>query len=231
MDRGKFIVLEGIEGSGKTLQTNLLYEHLKSKGIRVHKTKEATDGPIGKLIHQEYLSGKRKADDRILNLLYVVDRLDHLTNSEDGILTFINNGISVISDRYYLSSAAYHASFFSSKASYWSEMKDIIDRNKINRDLLKPDLTILLSVNSTVAYERVSARNQPKEIFDNIDSLRNLSYCYRDAGNFLSGLGDYIITIDGNRDPASVRDTINKNVDCLFTELSDVDEKEGNLWL
>ena len=99
MKRGKFIVFEGIEGSGKSTQTKMLSDYFKSNNIWVHQTREASDGPIGKMLRETYLSGKRKVDTRIINLLYVPDRLDHITNEEDGILSILESGINVISDR------------------------------------------------------------------------------------------------------------------------------------
>lgn len=199
INRGKFIVLEGIEGSGKTTQTELLYQHLLSKNIKVHKTKEATNGPIGKILHHEYLSGKRKVDGRLINILYVADRLDHITNADDGILNIINNGTTVICDRYYLSSAAYHSSFFFDDSDKRrNAMIDIINQNKVNRDLLKPDITILIDVLPDIALKRVMSRNQPKEIFDDYNTLEKLRICYDSAARYLSDMGDDIIKISSN---------------------------------
>jgi len=107
MERGKFIVIEGIDGSGKTTQVKKIEKLLTHNDFHVHVTRECTDNPIGKLLRNLYLSGKRKCDERVINMLYAADRLDHITNEEDGMLNILNEGIHVLSDRYYLSSLAY----------------------------------------------------------------------------------------------------------------------------
>lgn len=217
INRGKFIVLEGIEGSGKSLQTKILVEYLLEMGIPIYKTKEASDGPIGKILHQEYLSGKRKADNRLLNLLYVADRLDHITNDQDGMIKFIDDGTTVVSDRYYLSSAAYHSSFFFDEPDeQYNAMVDIIEKNKINRDLLKPDITILLDVRPEVAWKRVLKRGDNKEIFDNYHTLQKLRICYDKAMLYLSDIGDNIIKIDGNDSPSEVHNRIVSVINEIF---------------
>lgn len=196
---GKFIVIEGSEGAGKTLQAAALTKYLQEQGINVYHTKEPTYGPIGRVIRSDYLSGKRKADDRVLNMLYAADRLDHITNTDDGLLSKINNGITVISDRYYLSSAAYHSSFyFDDDEKSIQAMIDIMNQNTINRNLLKPDITIFIDIDPEVAWQRVNMRNEAKEIFDNIQTIKNLRICYNRSVKYLSNLGDNICRIDGD---------------------------------
>ena len=107
-ERGRFIVFEGIDGSGKTTQIQLLKNRLQQEGIECYSTREPTDSPIGSLIHQ-IMTGRVRSDNKVIAALFVADRLDHLLNPTDGILEKIGSGISVISDRYYFSSYAYHS--------------------------------------------------------------------------------------------------------------------------
>lgn len=217
MKKGKFIVFEGIEGAGKSKQVEMLYEYL-SKKVQTHKTREASDGPIGKLLREVYLLEKRKADPRIINLLYVPDRLDHITNEEDGMLKMINEGITVISDRYYLSSAACHSSlFFDDNAARLKAMVDIIDANKINFELLKADITFYIDTEPEEAVKRMDDREGEKSVFDNIEYMKKQQICYDTSiGYIKSNFGENIIRIDGNRMPEEVHADVVKEINKLF---------------
>lgn len=108
MDKGNFIAFEGIDGSGKSTQIRLLSERMKAEGICCYTTMEPTDSPIGSLIHQ-IMTGRIKTDNKVIAALFAADRLDHLLNDVDGIVHKINEGITVLTDRYYFSSYAYHS--------------------------------------------------------------------------------------------------------------------------
>lgn len=219
MKRGKFIVFEGIEGSGKSTQTKMLSDYFKSNDICVHQTREASDGPIGKMLRGTYLSGKRKVDTRIINLLYVPDRLDHITNEEDGILSILESGINVISDRYYMSSAAIHSSlFFDDNRERLKAMVDIIEMNKINIDLLQPDVTFFIDVDPALTSNRIKERGEAVSIFDNYDNMFKQQVCYNSAISYIeSNFGETIIRIDGNRSPEEIHIDVVRKLNELFT--------------
>ena len=108
MKKGKLIVLEGIDGCGKTTQCKRLAAALREKfpDKTIWETREPTDGPIGRLIREEYLSGKRKCPEGIINILYLADRYEHIFGA-DGILHHLAQGDIVICDRFYYSSFVY----------------------------------------------------------------------------------------------------------------------------
>ncbi|MCM1230757.1 MAG: dTMP kinase [Ruminococcus flavefaciens] len=215
-EKGKFIVIEGIDGSGKTRQTSMLESKMDSLGILTYFTMECSRGPIGMVIRNDYLSGERKSDPRITNLLYAIDRLDHITNEDDGMLRFINDGLNVVSDRYYLSSIAYYSSEFFGTPEYENQMKFILDQNQMNRELLIPDLTIVLTIDPKDAMERISrGRKGHVEIYESIDKLTKISQCYDDGIKLLRGLGENIVTIDGNGTDLEVFDKVWKVVEPL----------------
>ena len=108
MEKGKFIVLEGIDGSGKSSQTAPLVKHIEALGVPCRETREPTDGPVGSLIRQIF-TGRVTADNRVIAALYAADRIDHLVNEVDGLLAAVDQGVTVVSDRYYFSSYAYHS--------------------------------------------------------------------------------------------------------------------------
>ena len=108
MRKGLFLAFEGIDGSGKSTQIRLLNDRLLKEGCRVYQTCEPSGGPIGSQIRQ-ILTGRMKADSRVIAALFAADRLDHLLNDINGMAARIEEGITVLTDRYYFSSYAYHS--------------------------------------------------------------------------------------------------------------------------
>ncbi|HAL81034.1 MAG TPA: dTMP kinase, partial [Mucilaginibacter sp.] len=108
MKKNLFIALEGIDGSGKSTQVKLLTEKLEQAGHKVYTTCEPTDSPIGKII-RDIFTHKMEADHRTIAGLFVADRLDHLLNKTNGIIKKLEEGYTVITDRYYFSSYAYQS--------------------------------------------------------------------------------------------------------------------------
>ena len=106
--RGHFFVFEGIDGSGKTTQIHLLQQRIEQQGVRCMETKEPTDGPIGSLLRQ-CLTGRMNVDEYSISAMFAADRLDHLQNETDGLCHKIEEGVSVISDRYVFSNYAYQS--------------------------------------------------------------------------------------------------------------------------
>ncbi|HEX8356897.1 MAG TPA: dTMP kinase, partial [Segetibacter sp.] len=149
MRKNLFIALEGIDGSGKSTQVKLLAERLSNAGHNVYATFEPTDGAIGTMI-RNIMKGQMKADDRTIAGLFVADRLDHLLNETNGILKKIEDGYTVITDRYYFSSYAYHGTHMS--------MDWVIAANALSAEILRPDLNIFIDVAPETSMRRLSAR-------------------------------------------------------------------------
>lgn len=105
MSTPKFIVLEGIDGSGTTTQLSRVSAALRTLGHRVHETREPTGGRIGKLI-REQLSDPSGVSARCLALLFAADRIDHLDRE---ILPALARGEVVVCDRYVMSSLVYQS--------------------------------------------------------------------------------------------------------------------------
>ena len=134
---GKFIAFEGIDGSGKSTQIKKIMERLSSLDVRCYETREPTDSPIGSLIHQ-IMTGRILADNKVIASLFIADRADHLLNATDGIRQKIDSGITVITDRYYFSSYAYHGVDL--------DMDWVINGNSVSADILRPTLTVFLDM-------------------------------------------------------------------------------------
>lgn len=213
--RGKFIVIEGIDGSGKTTQVKKLVDWLRSSGKSATMVTGPSSGPIGKLIRQKYLSGDRKCDFRTIQALYLADRLDMITNSEDGIISLLNSGINVIADRFYMSSVAYYAQeFIADRDKYEEALSLIYSWNKIYDGLLKPDMTVFLDIRPTAAASRLDTRKKKVEIYDNEMTINRVADTYYDVIQHY-GTTERIVMVNANQAPADV-------LNCIIRVISDL---------
>ncbi len=183
-----FIAFEGIDGSGKSTQLQMLQKYIEDNGGSVYVTREPSDLSIGKTIRR-YLTGELKADNRVIAALFVADRLEHILDENDGLLAKINSGTDVLCDRYYFSSYAYQ--------SVDMPMEWIINANSVARELLKPDATIFIDVLPEKAMERINANRESAELFENVDRLRETRSNYFKAFEKLRDT-EKVIIIDGH---------------------------------
>lgn len=167
MNKGKFIVIEGLDGSGKTTQTKIITEKLLSKGINVINQAEPTPHEFGKMC-REVLSGRKKVTKSQLALLFTADRIDHNVNGEDGINMHLQKGDTVICDRYYYSTLAYQGVDVG--------MDWLKSLNLDCEDIRKPDLCIFLDLTPEKSMERIKANRRADEIeiYENLEYLTNI---------------------------------------------------------
>ena len=187
MEQGKFIALEGIDGSGKSTQIGHLMGRLTQQGVNCHATREPTGRPVGALIRQA-LTGQTPLDPRVIAALYAADRIDHLVNGEDGLLALVEQGITVVTDRYYFSSYAYH--------SVDMDMGWVIGANSVSAGLLRPTLTVFLDVPVDRAMERIRQGRDRVELFEREDRLRRTRALYFEAFERLKG-AEAVAVVDG----------------------------------
>jgi len=169
---GKFIVFEGIDGSGKSTQCKLLHRKMNQFFGSCHLTCEPSERPVGKMI-REIFSGKLPMDNLVVAGLFVADRLDHLVNKEDGIINLLGQNTHVISDRYYLSSMAYQSVF--------APMEWILKANDQARQMLKADITFYLDLDPEKGMERINHSRDSKEIYEEMENLRSVHHNYQKA--------------------------------------------------
>ncbi|GAB4323238.1 MAG: dTMP kinase [Promethearchaeota archaeon] len=166
MNGPKFIVLEGIDGSGTTSQARALKERLESMGHPVHVTQEPSDGPIGRLLRK--VLRDPSSHPAVDALLFAADRVDHHARE---ITKYLELGTHVISDRYLESSIAYQGAqsmeVLGDQAFGWIET--------INRYAPKPDLTVLLDCDPEVALRR---KGELTEKFEKVDFLSRVREIY-----------------------------------------------------
>ena len=176
--KGKFIVIEGLDGSGASTQVAMLSEYLASKGYKVLVTKEPTNNLIGGLIRGQ-LTHEWKSNPECLQLLFAADRSHHI---EKEIIPALEKGYVVISDRYLYSSLA-----------FGSIDCDIDWLKSINAKFLKPDVSVILNVPPEISVERISRSRAGFELFEDKTKLEKV----RAAFDRLAKENSSVIVIDG----------------------------------
>lgn len=193
-----FIVIEGLDGSGKTTQIELLRDALQARGEACYVTAEPTELPTGRFI-REVLRGDRRVDARTLAALFAADRVEHLYHPEEGLLAKLAAGYHVIASRYYFSSLAYQSEFVDPG---W-----IAALNSLARRTLPADLTIFLDLEPAVSMQRIRERKEETELFETEEKLRHVRESFREAFA-VYGQGENIVTIDAGQEVIEVADAI-----------------------
>jgi dTMP kinase len=165
----RFITFEGIDGSGKSTQARLLADYLSGKGTKVFFTKEPGEGKLGEAIRTEILDRRDIEIDPYAELcLFCADRAQHV---RELILPKLEDGYTVICDRYYDSTLAY-------QGSGRGIDPDLVFRMAMASSLgVEPDITFFLSipVEQTLlrlkdrAKERNKMDEEPLEFHSRVD--------------------------------------------------------------
>lgn len=169
-ERGKFVVYEGIDGSGTTTQASTLAAYLRGQGVAVCETSEPTRGPFGAVIRQA-LEGRLEVDERALAVAFAADRYDHLFSTDRGIVDRLNAGTWVICDRYVMSSVVYQAA--NGLTADWIQ--------SINRFAIPADLTIFIDTPVEECLARLAARGSIPDRYEREEMLRAVLDRYRRA--------------------------------------------------
>ena len=146
---GKFITLEGIEGSGKSSNLECISNILEEYSIEFIVTKEPGGGPLGKELRSILLNKNTVISPEAELLLMMADRKDHIENL---VIPNLKNGVWVLSDRYLDSTYAYQGGGREIDTS-------VIDRLTVILKLPQPDLTLLFDLPPEAALERAIQRS------------------------------------------------------------------------
>ena len=198
--RGKFITLEGIEGSGKSTSLDTISKILDTLDIEFIITKEPGGGPLGKDLRKILLDKKTSISPEVELLLMMADRKNHIDNIVEPSL---EKGVWVISDRYLDSSYAYQGGGRQ------------IDTSKIDllTELLKlpiPDLTILFDLSPEIALQRARNRSELDRFeSEPIDFHQRIREAYLNLAN--DNVERYVV-IDASKDIQNVKDQVQKKV-------------------
>lgn len=155
MNRGKFIVFEGGEGSGKSTILEMIYEYLIENNINCIKTREPGGIQISEDIRKIILDTKNTSmDGKTEALLYTAARRQHLV---ERVVPKLNDGVIVLCDRFIYSSLAYQG------YARGIGMNDIYQINKFAVGEYMPDLNILFDVSPQIGLSRIN-KNKGREV-------------------------------------------------------------------
>ncbi len=199
MSKGKFIVFEGIDGSGKSTQVAMLREKLSALGRKVTLTAEPTAMPSGQALRRA-LSGEEPQSECQMAAMFVLDRIAHNIHPTEGIIALTEDGLDVISDRYYYSTLAYQGQ---STSYVWTKHMNV-DCPQIKR----PDLCIYLDLSPEASLERIQGRGEAFEIYENFERLTAVRNSFLSVIRDLRRDGELIFAVDANRSPEEISDEI-----------------------
>lgn len=201
--KGKFIALEGIDGSGKTLQTEKVVSLLKKKGYKVISTKEPTDRVIGKFIKKDILTGKVKLPPVAIQYIFSADRSDHQKEIED----YLKKGYVVVTDRYFWSAVCYGIADLDQIADYYLTVLSVL--SPYNR-FITSDATFFLDIPLKTALQRIGKSDKHNEIYDNEKKLKKIKKAY----DFLiKRFPKEFIVVDGNKTVDEVTQDLVKRIE------------------
>jgi len=187
--RGLFIVLEGIDGSGKTTQARALIRRLRRRGIKASFFREPTRGRWGREIKRLAARADSLTPEEEL-ALFVKDRRENVARNLGPAL---RAGRAVVLDRYYFSTMAYQG----------AKGLDVSRIRRMNEAFaIPPDLVVVLDVDARAGLARISGRERRDELFEREDYLVRVREIFR-------GLkGPRFVHIDGRGDKRAIGRTI-----------------------
>jgi dTMP kinase len=195
--RGLFIVLEGIDGSGKTTQARALLRRLRRRGRKAAFFREPTRGRWGREIKRLAVRAGSLTPEEELDL-FVKDRRE---NVEKNLRPALAAGKVVVLDRYYFSTIAYQG----------AKGLDTGRIRRLNESFaVEPDLVIVLDVEAAAGLARIAGRKTRDELFEREDYLERVARLFRGFE------GPRIVHIDGRGDPRAIGKAIWAEVEPLL---------------
>ena len=162
------INLEGIDGCGKSTQSQFLMDKFENDNEKTIMLKEPTNGKYGQKLWN-MLSGKIEATTEEILELFVLDRKEHVNQK---IKPALDQGKIVLMDRYYYSTMAYQSAAG-------------IDVSRIRRDnefAPKPDIVLIFDLPADLAMKRVRSHSVA-DVFEKEEHLEKVRKAYLDLEN------------------------------------------------
>ena len=197
---GTFIVLEGIDGCGKSTQAKILSDELTTYGKKVLLTREPGGSKGAEEIRNLLLTGETdrwSAETEIL--LFTAARRDHL---ERTILPALEIGSTVICDRFSDSTRVY-------QGVTRGDLRDVVDQLDKTMIPRQPDITVLVDLDPKIGLERALSRSDNEARFEDF----GLEMQIKLREGFLTLANEFpkrFIVVDGNRNESEVARDISK---------------------
>jgi dTMP kinase len=182
--RGLLVVVEGIDGAGKSTAAKHLAAWCRGRGMDVVSSREPTDGTWGRQLRQSAQDGRLSLEQELE--LFLKDRAEHV---EGLVRPALGEGKVVILDRYYFSTAAY-------QGARGADPAEVIAQNE--RFAPMPDIVLLLDSDPTRCLGRVRGRGDEPNAFERADALMEVRRI------FLSLRRPEIVRIDACQPAATV---------------------------
>jgi len=189
---GTLIVLEGIDGSGKSTQAKLLYDWLIKEGYKAVLLREPTNGKYGRILREKLKSGKLPPDEAYR--LFLLDRIEDVRTN---IIPALKKGYVVVIDRYFISTIAYQG------ASGIPIDKIISDHKKYGVPI--PDIVFVLDIPADEAINRLKRLKRNFDSFEKKDFLEKVRKIYLNVGRYIPTL---VIIVDATRNVKEVHELI-----------------------
>jgi dTMP kinase len=195
LNKGKFFVIEGIDGSGKTYQSEAFANMLRKQKVDVVLTEEPwyTDR-TGKMIKEALHDQKESLDISTLQLLYIANRSNHVENV---IKPALDEGKTVVCSRYWMSTVVYGIAFGNDPNL---NMEYYI---RINEIFPKPTAVFYIDVNPQEAYRRITSERGVVDLFEKLEKIEKQYAMYSKLEQVLKPHGVWI-NIDGNKEKDAV---------------------------
>jgi dTMP kinase len=191
-----FISFEGIEGSGKSTQIDLLESHLKELGYKVAKLREPGGTLMGEKIRDIFLQDTSEKVDPITEAFLLYASRKHL--DQNFLREKINQGYIVIADRYSDATVAYQC--FGKGLE-----KDFIDLIHNSSNLLTPDLTFYMDISAEMSRERISYREMDRMESESVEFFDRVRQGYLQIA---SENPERVISLDANKSINELKDEI-----------------------
>ena len=206
-ERGLFIVIEGVDGSGKTTQSELLSAYLRGLGRKVHHTAEPTATGLGGMVRDGLGAEHPRTSDE-LAAMFLADRVAHNVSQKSGIRQYVEGGTDVVCDRYYYSSIAYQG--------VDGSLEWVADMNLNCPSIMKPDICIFIDLDPEKCLEHIRAGRSHFEIYEeNAAVISETRRRYGIVFDMLAGR-DNIVIVDGARSReevfADIRTAVEKHL-------------------
>lgn len=182
--RGKFIAIEGVDGSGKSTQVRLLVEYLRRRGMPVLLIKFPRYGAPGAYFVEKYLHGDYGAADalpaEVPALFYAFDRFD----AAEIIRRALRVGRVVVADRYAASNLGHQGAKIRNVQKRRAFMRSLYDFEFKKLRIPKPDVSVFLDVPAAISLELIRAREKRRKR----DVHENRSYLARSYAAYQTAL-------------------------------------------